>query len=63
MKHSYQSGHCFGAVQSMLVDILGILKVSARWVPRMLTDDEKSTWLNISRYVKGFRKMGAANVD
>ena len=26
-------------------------KVSARWVPRMLTDDQKRTQLNISRYL------------
>ena len=26
-------------------------KVSARWVPLMLTDDQKRTWLDISRYL------------
>ena len=31
----------FGAVQSMLTDILGMSRVSASWVPRMLTDDQK----------------------
>ena len=41
----------FGAVQSILTDILGMSKVSARWVPRMLTDDQKRTLLDICRYL------------
>ena len=41
----------FGAVQSILTNILGMLKVLARWVPQMLTDDQKRNWLNISRYL------------
>ena len=36
----------FGAVQSILTDILGMSRVSARWVPRMLTDHQKRTWLD-----------------
>ena len=40
----------FWTVQSILTDILGMSKVSARWVPLMLTNDQKRTWLNISRY-------------
>ena len=43
-------GISFGAVQLILSDILGMSKVSARWVPRMLTDNQKMTLLNISRY-------------
>ena len=38
----------FEAVQSILTDILGMSKVSARWVLRMLTDDQKKTRLDIS---------------
>ena len=30
--------------------LIGMLKVSSRWVPRMLTDDQKRTWLDISRF-------------
>ena len=41
----------FGAVQSIVTDILGMSKVSARWVLGMLTDDQKRTWLDISRYL------------
>ena len=44
-------GISFGAVQIILTDILGIVKVSARWVPRMLTDDQNdlgSIFLGIS---------------
>ena len=32
-----QIGISFGVVPSVLTDILGMSKVSARWVPRMLT--------------------------
>ena len=41
----------FGAVQSILSDILGVFKVSTRWVPRMLTEDQKRSRLDISRYL------------
>ena len=40
----------FGAVQSILTNILGMSKVSARWVPGVLTDDQKSTWHDISMF-------------
>ena len=41
----------FGAVQTILTDILGMSKVSERWVPKMLTDDQKRSRLDISRYL------------
>ena len=41
----------FGTVQSILADILGMSKVSARWVPRMLIEDQKRSRLDISRYL------------
>ena len=44
-------GMGFGAVQLIVTDILGMSKVSSRWVPRMLTDDQKRTLLDISRYL------------
>ena len=44
-------GISFGTVQSILTDILGMSKVSARWVLRMLTDDQKRTRFHISRYL------------
>ena len=37
--------------QSILTDILDMSKVSARWVPQMLTVDQKMTLLDISRYL------------
>ena len=46
-----EEGTSFGAVQSVLTDILGMSKVSARWVPLMLTDDQKRIPINISRYL------------
>ena len=44
-------GISFGAVQSILTDILGtcMSKVSARCMPLVLTDDQKRTHLDISR--------------
>ena len=44
-------GISFGAVQTIITDILGMSKVSARWVPKMLSDDQKRSWLDISRYL------------
>ena len=44
-------GICFGVVQSILTDILGMPKVSARCVLRMLTDDQKRTRLDNFRYL------------
>ena len=44
-------GISFGAVQLILTNILGMSKVSVRWVPRMLTDDLGSFRLDISRYL------------
>ena len=44
-------GISFGAVQSILTDILGMSKVSARWMLQMLTDDQTRTRLDISRYL------------
>ena len=43
-------GISFGAVQTILTDIMGMSKVSARWVPKMLTDDQKRCRLDIPRY-------------
>ena len=40
----------FGAVQSILTVILGMSKVPPRWLPQMLTDDQKRNQLDISRY-------------
>ena len=36
-----EEGISFWAVQSILIDILGKSKVSARWVPRVPSDDQK----------------------
>ena len=36
-------GISFGTVQSILTNILCMSKVSARWVPRMVTYDQKRT--------------------
>ena len=44
-------GVSFGAIQSIFTNILGMSKVSARWLSQMLTDDQKRTRLNISRYL------------
>lgn len=39
----------FGSIQSILTDSLGFRKVSARWVPRMLTDENKKRRLEVSK--------------
>ena len=44
-------GICFGSVQSILTEILDMSKVLARYMPRILTYDQKRTWLDISWYL------------
>ena len=41
----------YRAVQSIITNILGMSKVSAKWVLGMLTNDPKKTWLDISGYL------------
>jgi hypothetical protein len=36
----------FGSVQAILTDVYGMSKVSARWIPRQLTDNQKRTRLD-----------------
>ena len=50
-KQRKRSGHEFWSVQSILTDILGMSKVSTRWMLQMLTKDQKRSGLNISRYL------------
>ena len=45
-------GISFGAVQSILTSTVGMSNVLVRWVLGMLTDDQKRTRLNISRYLQ-----------
>ena len=52
-----------GAVQSILTDILGMSKVSARWVPRMLTDGQKKTQHDISRYLLSRQRFYQASCN
>ena len=51
-----QIGIRLGAVRYILTDILEMSKVSARWVPRMLTKDQKKSRLDISRYLLSLYK-------
>ena len=44
-------GICFGSVQSILTEILDMSKVLLRYMPRILTYDQKRTWLDISWYL------------
>ena len=44
-------GTNFGAVQTILMDIVSMYKVSAIWVLRTLTDDQKRCRLDISKYL------------
>ena len=43
-----------GSVHTALTEILGISKLSARWVPRMLAPDQKLNRLQISRALFGW---------
>jgi hypothetical protein len=47
---SREVGISFCSIQTILTDVYEMLKVSTRWVPRHLTDDQKRTRLNILRY-------------
>jgi hypothetical protein len=42
-------GISFGSVQAILTDVYGMSKVSARWVPRQFTDDQK--WTRLERFL------------
>ena len=42
-------GISYGSVQGVLVDTLGMSKLSAKWVPRMLTPDQKIARHDISK--------------
>ena len=44
-------GRSSEAVQSALTDILGMSKVSARWVPRILSKGQKKSSFDISKYL------------
>ena len=44
-------GISFGAVQSIVTDILGLSKVSSRWMTLMLTDNQRRPQLDSSRYL------------
>ena len=48
---AYDVGISLWAVQSILTDIFVMAKVSARWVPQMLNDDQKKTRLDNFRYL------------
>jgi hypothetical protein len=41
----------FGLVQAILTDGYGMSNIFARWIPIQLTDDQKQTRLDISRYI------------
>lgn len=44
-----ETGISYGSIQSILKQSLNMRKVSARWVPRMLTDSQKQNRLDISK--------------
>ena len=56
-------GISFGEVQALLTDILGKSKVSARWVQRMLTDDQKRCRLDISKKVQVCKDQEKAQAE
>ena len=48
---AHKLGISFWVFQLILTNILGMSKVLARWVPSMLTEDQKRSRLDISRYL------------
>ena len=53
-----QKGISFEAVLCIFTNILGMFKVSARWVPRMLTKDQKKSRFDISKYLLSLYEDG-----
>lgn len=51
-----------GSVHVVLADILGMSKLSARWVPQMLTPDQKVNRLEISRTLLGHFQADTAKI-
>ena len=51
-----QIGIGFGAIQSILTDILEISKVTVWYASRMLTKDQKNSRLDMSKYLPSFYK-------
>jgi len=54
-------GISYGSMQADLTDILGMSKLSARWVPRMLSPDQKLTRAETSRALWARVKADRAN--
>ena len=50
-EEAFEIEACFGAILSILTDILGMSKVSSSWVLRMLTKDQKKCRFDISKYL------------
>ena len=42
----------YGTMQTIVTDDLKMVKKSARWVPRLLNDDQKQTWVRCSQQFK-----------
>ena len=53
------TGHSYGTVHKILEKHLNMHKVSARWIPRLLSNDNKDTRVNASRkFLQRYRKEG-----
>ena len=50
-EHSYRIGHKLWGSTINQTEILGMSKVSARWLPRMLTDDQIKIQQDIFRFL------------
>jgi histone-lysine N-methyltransferase SETMAR len=58
------TGFSFGTVQRILTEHLNMKKVSARWVPRLLTDTNKENRVMASRkFIKRYRRDGVTFLD
>lgn len=58
---SSEVGISYGSVQSIITDQLGFRKISARWVPRLLTGNQKQVRSEIAeRLLNRFQREGEA---
>ena len=51
MRYSQGIGQKFWGSSLILTSILRMFKVLARWIPRMLTEDQKRSRVDISRFL------------
>lgn len=58
------TGYSFGTVQRVITDRLNMKKVSARWIPRLLTEEHREKRVSASKhFLHRYRREGEAFLD